>query len=414
MNKINEEGDSAANSTAPRKGDKRGKAETVIGFIQLIAVIAFIVASFVISGMLHTEKRNTLKNNSAQRVLFVETTNVTPQTRRIAFNATGNIKARANVNIVPEVSGRIQYVSADFYEGGLFQGNKPLFKIDPRDYELSVQRLSATVAQAKTALDLQRAEAQAAIEEWRVMNGKKKAPALVARAPQLAEAQANLDAAKAQLAEAQLDLSRATFTLPFSGRVLSSNLEQGQYVMAGQSYGSVFDLSSLEISASLDQQKLEWLTQTKDPQITAQIKINGKEETYPLRLKRSAASLDNGTRFGTIAFGFEAPPTNILPGNFARLHIEGPQRENITILPAAALQKGGEIWLVDANNQIHSLIPDILYAGDDSIMVTNINGPQTVVTSRLSGATEGMNVQTESGMNTDAANKGKDSATNNE
>ena len=79
------------------------------------------------------------------------------------------------------------------------------------------------MAQAQTAYNLQQAEADAALQDWKQLRGDQEVPDLVARKPQMAEALANLNAAKASLATARLNLDRATFELPFDGRVVSSS-----------------------------------------------------------------------------------------------------------------------------------------------------------------------------------------------
>ena len=58
---------------------------------------------------------------------------------------------------------------------------------------------------------------------------------LARREPQLAEAQASLDSAKAQLADAELSLRRTAVVSPFDGRVRSESVDVGQFAGAGQS-----------------------------------------------------------------------------------------------------------------------------------------------------------------------------------
>src|SRR5690606_3237290 len=110
--------------------------------------------------------------------------------------------------IVPEVSGRVVFVHAAFFEGGQFAAGEVLFKIDPRDFELEVARREAEVARAQTVLELAEAESSAALGEWKQIHGKRPAPDLVARKPQMAEAAATLKSARAQLEEAKLRLER--------------------------------------------------------------------------------------------------------------------------------------------------------------------------------------------------------------
>ena len=175
------------------------------GLIQFILVIVFIAGSFAISFSLQSQKSSAGKNIGKERVVFVSAEVIQPEPYRISFDVTGNVEARADIGIVPQVQGRIIEMNENFFSGGLFKAGETLFRIEPRDFELEVQRLEAEVARARTTFNIEQAESKAALEEWRLINGSKKAPSLVARKPQKDEAWANLKAAKAQLENAKLE-----------------------------------------------------------------------------------------------------------------------------------------------------------------------------------------------------------------
>lgn len=359
------------------------------GIVQLILVCIFIVGSFVVSGLLQTKRTPAGTSSDNERGVFVETQEVTPAPYRISFETTGTVEARANVSVVPQVSGRVVAVNEQFFEGGVFEAQSVLFEIEPKDFELEVQRIKSDIARASTNFKLEQAEAEAAVAEWEQLNGDKKVPYLVARKPQIAETWAALKAAKAQLENAELDLERTKFSLPFDGRVLFSNLEQGQYVSAGQSYGEAFDVGTLEVVASLKDQQLEWLMGSENPDVKITTTYLGQEKTYGGVLKRGASSFGAQTRFATVRFGFAGGVVDLLPGVFVTLTIQGPELQDIALLPAQAMQKNGVVWLVDADGKLKSLTPEIAYADGQFIAVSNIDETVSVVTSRASGATEG-------------------------
>lgn len=365
------------------------------GLLQLVVVIAFVFASFIGSALLQVNKDKPQQRSGETRKLYVQTVTAAPGPYQIQFETTGLVGARADVNLTPQVSGRVIAVNDNVFAGGSFEADDILFEINPLDFELEVQRLEAAVAQARTAFNLEEAEGEAALAEWKILNGDKPAPALVARKPQRDEAWANLKSAKAQLENARLDLERTQFSFPYAGRVLSSNLEIGQYVTSGQSYGSAFNLSSLEVQASLEDQQLKWLYGNRKPDITISIKIQNETRMYDGFVKRNAASLDPQTRFASVAFGFTDPPDDILPGMFADLSIQGQKLQNVTVIPASALQKEGVIWLVQDDNTITAYTPNIVYANNDHIVVDGLAGERRVVVTRVSGGTDGLEVEIE-------------------
>ena len=362
------------------------------GLVQLVLVIVFIVGALVINRLMQSRYEPAGRNGGGTRALFVDTATVHPAPYQLVFDTTGTVEARAEIAIVPQVSGRIIAVDPAFYEGGAFTAGTVLFQIDPRDYELDAQRLAAEVARARTALQLETAEGEAARAEWTQINGNQPAPDLVARVPQRAEAEANLQAAEAALSNARLALSRTRFTLPFAGRVLTSRIAPGQFVQAGQSYGTAFDQAALEVTASLEGQRLEWLLSTPDASIDITAHHLGKTLRYEGVLKRSAARLDATTRFARVRFGFRSDPAELVPGVFTRITIHGPRLDAISEVPASALQQNGAIWLVTADRTLQRHDPDILYSDATTLALRGLPAGSVVVTSRISGASPGTEV----------------------
>lgn len=370
-------------------------SETRKGWLQLLLVAVFIIGSVSFSRMLQSREPTPGINGAADRTLFVTTQRVTPAPYRIAFTTTGVLEARTEIAVVPEVSGRVVSVSDDFFEGGGFAKDQLLFQIAPEDYELQVRRLEAEVARARTAYNLEQAEAEAATLEWRQVNGSKPIPDLVARRPQLDEAEASLQAARAQLQDAKLDLRRTRFTLPFNGRVLSSRMAAGQYVIAGQSFGTVFDSTTLEVRASLEDSQLQWLLGADDTDISVTATFLGQTRDYAAVLQRGAAALDSQTRFATVSFALTDNVEDLLPGLFVEIRIRGPELTGITRLPIAALQENGTIWQVDAEGRLLATDAEVVYVNDDHIAVRGIAPTTDIVVSRLAGAAAGMRVVTQ-------------------
>jgi len=371
----------------------KGERHVVMGFIQLILVIAFVVGSFMISAMLKASKEPVGERAAESRVLFADTKKITPAPYRIAFETTGVVGSRSNLSIVPQVGGKVVSVNENFYDGGSFEADEVLFEVEAVDFELELRRLQSSVAQARTAYNLEEAESAAAIAEWKQIHPNKPAPYLVARKPQKAEAWANLKAAKAQLENARLDLKRAKFSLPFAGRVLSANLEVGQVISPGQSYGSVYDVQNLEVQTSLKDDQLNWLLRSETPDITIRYEHLGETKTAKGILKRGASSLNSQTRFAPVSIGFETPPENLIPGIFVELDIKGPIISNALSIPAAALQKGKVIWSLDAENKLQAVNQEIVFSNDEHVVIQS-SSAMNIITSKMPGAIEGILVKT--------------------
>jgi len=382
-----------------------GERHKVSGMIQLIVVVIFVVVAVVVSGTLNLNKKTPGEREKEERTVIAEAEVIKPQSYRIAFSTTGVVNARAQIAVVPQVSGQVISVNENFFNGGTLKPKEVLFEIEPLDYALEVERLEAEVTRAETAYNLELAESNAAISGWKQINKDAKIPPLVARTPQKAEAQANLNAAKAQLENAKLDLGRTKFTLPFTSRVLSSSLDVGQYVSAGQQYGSVYDISALEVKISLEDKKLDWIMSAQDPEIKIKTNYLGQKKQYNGKIKRGVSSLDTQTRFATLNIGFETPPLNLVPGIFVDLDITGPELNSVYIVPIGAVQKGSVLWAVDNENTLFKIDAEIVYADDHHVILRGPQNPLKIVTSKLSGVAEGMHIKllSEQEQNNEAA-----------
>lgn len=362
------------------------------GWIQLIAVIIFIVVSIAVSMILQTSKRPPAQHEQEERVMLVETVRVAPAEDYITFDATGIVQSRTDINVVPQVSGKITWVNPNFYDGGYFKPGETLVRIEDADYRYALQQAQSTLAQAETALEQELAEGEASLSEWKLVHGNNPPPPLAANQIQIRQAEAALAAAKAQLEDANLDLQRTKISMPFNGRVLSSSVAAGQYITAGSAIASVFDVATLEVQSSLSRDKLKWLLSAEDPKVQAIIDSPIGTMTYPLSLKRGASNLNETTRFASVTFGFDKTDKNLLPGSFGTLKIRGPKMENITIIPSEALQKENILWRVDEENMIHRFQPNIIYSDGVSIIADNIDSEMRIVKGSVPGAVEGTKI----------------------
>jgi RND family efflux transporter MFP subunit len=367
---------------------EKEKREKRWGWLQLLLVIFLIAGAFLLSRYLSSLQMEPQPETSAEELRpLVEVVEVKPQTHSLRFKTTGTVQVRAMTNIVPQVSGRIVNIDDNAFAGGLFTPETVLFSIDREEYALVLEQMKAEVSRAETELELQQARSETASAEWRDLNPGEPVPPLVGETPQLKTAQAALDAAISQLKSARLDLSRTDFSLPFSGRTTELELEIGQNVVAGQSYGQAYWLNALEVNMPLENQQLKWLLEAEAPEITVSSDfLSGV--SYAASVKRIAAKLDPQTRMSRAILGFETQMTELLPDVFVEVDVVGPVRKNVWVLPLNALQENGGIWSVTGNNTLTLLRPPIIQINEDAVVAESDGSTIKVVLGNLTEATE--------------------------
>ncbi len=373
------------------------RAENV-GRLQLALVVSFVLFAILVSTLLSGTDRTPKLRDEEEFAPLVSTTIVQPETQRIEIVGSGAISSQVDVQVVPQVQGRVDWLSAVMRPGGAFLKDEVLFRIEAKDFELEVERRRAEVASARTNLQLEEAEASAAIREWEEITPGEPVPALVARKPQIQDKRAALASARAQLASAQLDLDRTNFSLPFNGRVVSSNVELGQFMAASQSYGTVYSLDGLEVAVPLADRDLKWLQPLDGVEAIIRTSYLGVDREVRATATRISAQLDAQTRFASVivSLGENTDASDslpLVPGVFVSVTFLGPELDNLVAVPTAAVQENGKIWTV-VDQRLKSAQPEIVQTGPTISLIRGLPADTEILLSNVPGAVENMAVRT--------------------
>ena len=308
-----------------------------------------------------------------------------PTTIRVA--ATGAVNVRNYVSLTPQVGGRVESISNELRAGGTFSAEAQLLTIDPRDFELALDQARADIAAAQSSLMLQRAESDAARANYALLHPNTAVPPLVARIPQIAQARAQLSAARARTEIADLNLKRTRFSLPFDGRVTESTAEVGQVLIAGQPFGRAFAFDALEVVAPIAADDLDRL----EPAIGRAATVRTDTGALAATVERVSAELDERTRFAQLYLRFAADVPPPPPGTFVDVTVEGPQVARTFALPPAAEQINRNVWIV-AQGSLESVTPRTLGDTPDGWLVEAFDYKDGVVLGAVPGAEAGLPV----------------------
>ncbi len=367
-----------------------GRGQSVTGWIQIVLVVVVLVGALAANRVLSRGGDGGPPITAAAALPAVTIMQPVFASDAVRVTETGSVRTRANVTIAPQVGGRVVAASPDFAAGGSFAAGDVLFAIDPTDYELGVQQAEADLASALSVLQLEEAEAETARREWRLINGDDPIPPLVARAPQIAQAEANVAAARARAADARTALERTRYVLPFDGRVVRTTIEVGQTVAANQPYGEVYNAGALEVFVSIPTDALAAL----EPAVGRSALVRGAGADGGVqasaRVSRVEAELDAQTRLAGLVLTFDAPPP-FLPGAFVRVDVRGDEVEDVFRAPADAVAAGGIVWVVD-DGVLAARRPAIVSRQDDAVLLARFDPADGVVTTLPPGAREGLPV----------------------
>ena len=269
------------------------------GMLIRILTPAAIVAVGVGSLMLFGRQEKEQPPARVDRGVLVETAPVEEFSGQFTMHLDGIALPHRRIKLAAEVEGRITKKTPDARGGQHVEPGVPLFEIDPTDYQLAVERLTAQKTQsdeelAAVGVDIESTESLltlAAEDHELAQRSLKRAIDLNARN---AISETEFDEAKrqeltsrnslqtlrnqlnmlkqkrrtqvaatqlvaVQLKQAEADLARTTISSPISGSVVTDNVEIDDHVRLGDVLIELSDNSQMEIRCSLTVDQLFWI-----------------------------------------------------------------------------------------------------------------------------------------------------------
>jgi RND family efflux transporter MFP subunit len=338
-----------------------------IRFVLPMGVIALSIALVVVMITIASGKRPDRKDPGQQAVL-VDTVQAEARSLNFVINSQGPVVPRTQTVLVAEVPGKIVSVSDNFVAGGFFRAGETLLEIDPSDFSTALKGAEAMLASRRASLAEEQARAEQALKDWRNLGRSGEPNELVARKPQLAEAQANVLAAEADVERAQRNLQRTRITVPYDGLVREKRVDVGQFVGAGTQLGVTFSVDTAEVRLPLTPADLEFLelpssmeTRTGDlPVVSLAAEVAGQTHTWEARLIRTEGVLDETSRvlygvaevtdpYGVLGQGAQH---ELRMGTFVRAAIEGRYVENVVVLPRYLLRNDGTVLVANEEREL--------------------------------------------------------------
>ena len=144
---------------------------------------------------------------------------------------------------------------------------------------------------------------------------------------------AAVDQAKANLRQAQLALQDADLTAPFSGYILSRNIELGNLAAPGTPAFAIADTSAVKIGFGVPEYAVRRLRLGQ--QFSIHLQDDPKE--YNGRVTSIAASADEKNRVFAVEVTVPNPKASLKPGMIASLSLTGVHKAPVPSVPLSAI-----------------------------------------------------------------------------
>jgi RND family efflux transporter MFP subunit len=371
---------------------------------RLVAPLLVIAASIGIYNLLHATKPEPEKSEGGPRPISVYTAPVTQSDITLRVHASGEVRARTEIDLATQVGGRIIAVSDEFTEGGQVRPGTALLQVEDTDYRLALRQAEARVAEAHVRVEQALADADVARKQLR---NEAQPSKLALKIPQVAEAKAGLEAAKANLEQARQNLERTAISLPFSGRLTATHVDIGQYITPGTVVASAFGTDVVEVRLPLADAQLASLALpigfTAAPgeglPVTLSAKVAGLEQQWQGRLVRLDAAIDPDTRmlYGIVEViepygaNVSASGMPLAVGLFVAADISGRQLQGAHTIPRDALRAGNIVFLVDQQSKLQIREVKVIHSSPDRAVIgSGLQAGERIVTSPVRNPVQGM------------------------
>jgi RND family efflux transporter MFP subunit len=374
------------------------------------APVLVLVAGAAIVQVLVAAKPEPEKNDDEARPISLYVDEVKSERVTIGVNTQGEVRPKTEIDLIPQVSGRIVAMSESFNEGAEFTPDSLLLKIDDTDYQLAAINAEARVAQAQTELEREQATAVLKQDQWQEERKGQEPTPFSLNLTQVAQAEAMLRSAQADLRKARIDLERTEIRVPFFGRVRERFVGIGQYVTAGTKVGRVFSIDIAEVRLPLTDSQLVELNlplgyKAEDmisaPQVNFKANLGNREFFWTGKLVRVDAAINQDTRLiyatAEVVDPYGLGATEGMPlavGMFVNAEIEGVSEQNAYVMPRLALRNQDTVYVINSDNQLEIRTVNVISTSEDHVMVSSgVSSGEHVVTSTLPNAADGMAVE---------------------
>ena len=370
--------------------------------IRNFIIPVFILAGFLFLAATLMATAPVLEPSSIEKLTTsVRVVDIQPESVQLKVNSQGSVMPSTESQLIPEVSGRVAWMSPNLVAGGYFNDEDILIRVDDTDYKTKLNR-------AKAALNRAEAEQQHNEYEYRRMLSLEKR-SLVSRS-QLENAlrafrvaDATLQDAQATFQQAEQDIARTEITAPFAGLVRSENVDIGQFVSRGNPIATIYASNQVEVRLPIADRQLAYLNIPVNirgeipfefqPEVKLTAQYAGQTLEWKGQIVRSEAEIDVSSRMVQLVARVESS-ANSVPlsvGLFVSAEIEGLAAENVVVLPREALRNDNQVLVVDEEDRLRfrKIEPLRLYQ-NDLLVRAGLQAGERVCISPIQTAIEGM------------------------
>lgn len=276
------------------------------------------------------------------------------------ITATGSLLARAQVELSPEVSGKITQLHIE--EGTPVKAGDLLVKINDLDLQAELRGAQSELELLRRSEDRKRQlleKGGATQEEYDVI-------------------QAQINSKIAEVQHIQANIQRTEIRAPFDGLLGLRHVDQGAYVTPSTTIASIQDLSSVKVEFSIPER---YATHVK-PGNPITYRVQGIDSLFTGEVYAVEPQIDVRSRTFKVRAESPNPQGLLQPGAYAEVDLILNSQENTLSVPNIALiPQGTEFKVYRYSNG--RAVPTIVEAGvrdqEKTQIISGLNAQDTIL-----------------------------------
>lgn len=259
----------------------------------------------------------------------------------VYFNGLGTVTAFNTVTVRSRVDG--QLISIAFQEGQFVHQGDVLAQIDPRPFQVQLEQAMGQLAKDQA----QRRDAEVNLERFKLLFKEGVIPQqqLDTQAALVGQFDGAIASDQAQINNAKLQLTYSHITAPISGRIGLRLVDVGNMVHATDTNGLlvITQLQPISVIFSLPQDQLpQVMTKLRSgPQLP--VEAYDRDDTAKIatgKLQTIDNQIDVTTGTYKLKSIFSNEDNALFPNQFVNVHLLVDTKRDLTVVPAAAIQRG--------------------------------------------------------------------------
>ena len=385
------------------------------GWMRFVMPIIVVLVGTAISIKVFRNAPQASKARPTRSATAVRVITVTQSQQQVILEAMGSVVPACKIELLPRVSGEVQYINPRLIPGGIFTNGEELLRIDARDYELALIQQQGELARMEKDFALERGEQAMGKYYWKQIEqdgtNSELQKTLTLRQPQLNYARAAVAAAEAAVDKAKLELERTRIRAPFNALILDENVDPGAQVSPSSRLATLAGTDEYWVEAAVPLDRLKWMYRTNGGSISGTVAevyyADGATNAFMwhgrvIRLLGQLGTEDRMARLlvsikdplGLTAGHGSRPP--LLINSYVALNIKGKKLGGVIAIPRVALRENDTVWLASNDDTLEIRTVDPVWRGAEQVLIaTKLEAGERLIISDMATPVAGMPVAIE-------------------